>query len=378
MNVESRVKLLKARELEKEDNIAQAADLYMQVYEEADEIWTAAKAGELFLACGNVKKAKEAFENIKGCENYALYDRLINFYVQIKDFSAANDSFIECYPLATKSQKMAFADMLFKNEVFALSEEWYLQAVEKTYADKCPYFIKVPENAQKRRFFANRGLLKADEFYMQGSYKYALPAYVKNSKNSIYCKQRAAECYFMLGDFENAKKYYRELVQQTDDAYYMFMLAECYNSEDIAANTLENAVYWYEYALENGCSLPYYHLGICYQFGRGVEENLQKAEEFYIKGLENHMDKANCLCKLGNICFNKEEYDKATDYYRQAAELNSPRALLNISIGFFEREITYFSYEEIRCFLAKSAALGSRRAYDMLLEINKYVDDEDE
>lgn len=175
----------------------------------------------------------------------------------------------------------------------------------------------------------------------------------------------------MLKDFEKAKNLYRELVQKTDDAYLKFMLAECYNSEEVDVNTFEDALYWYEYALEGGCELVYYHLGLCYQFGRGTEEDLGKAEKMFEEGTKHKVDAGDCYCKLGNLAYMRGDTAKAAEYYRKAAKLNNARALLNIAVGYLNKEIRCFRFDEIKCFLAKAAALGNRRAYDLLKEIER-------
>ena len=360
-----------ARELEKQGKKKEAAENYLKSLKETEEVWPAAKAGELFLDIGEIDKAKKAYNNVIGCGNFALYDHLFNFYVKIKEYERASDMFIDCYPYAPHSKKMEFADKLFSLKAYEEAEMWYLNSIDNVYQDKNPYFTKLGEHNERFGLLSSKSLSKADNYYFQCDYKSALHLYSRLAKNSNYAKIKSAECAFMLKEFEKAKVYYRELVQATDDAYLMFMLAECYNSEDIDTNTLENAVYWYEYALEQGCELCYYHLGICYEFGRGTDENIKKALEMYQKGTEHEVDKANCLCKLGNYYYKNDNPEKAIEYYKQAAGLGNQRALLNIAIAYFESEIPYFSYAEIKCFLAKAAALGSKRAYDMLLTIKE-------
>ncbi len=360
--------LERAKELERLGDKEKAAETYLQASKETGEMWTAGKAGEIYLSLGKIEKAKKAYDNIIDCGLYPLYDYLIDFYLKIKDFDRASELFEQCFPSAAHSKKMIFADKLFKLKAYSHAERWYLNGVNNVYEDKNPYLTKVGESREKIGFIKKKKITKADDYFFQCDYKNALFSYRVSIKTSKYAKTKAAECYFMLKDYDNAKKLYRELVQETDDAYYMFMLAECYNSEDIDVNTLENAVYWYEYSKEMGSKLPCYHLGICYQFGRGTEENLEKAIEMFEMGANEEIDSANCLCKLGNIYYNKGDIEKATNYYRKAAGLGNLRALLNIAIAYFDKKIPIFSFEEIKCFLAKAAALGSKRAYDMFME----------
>ncbi len=355
----------KAKNLEALGEKEKAAELYLKASLTTNEIWTAAKAGELYYELGNIKTAKEAYKSILDCGLYPLYDYLIDFYLKIGEFKEAVKNFNYCYPFATRSKKLLFADKLFDLKAYSYAKSLYLSCVESISEDKNPYFKKLG-SFNKVGFFQSKKLIKADNYFISSNYKSALPIYSSLIKNNLYAKTKTAECYFSLKDYENAKKIYRELVQETDDSYYMFMLAECYNSEDVDVNTLENAVYWYEYSLQLKSIYPYYHLGICYQFGKGTAENLDKAIEMFKLGALKEIDKANCLCKLGNVYYNKGDIDKATSYYKQAAGLGNSRALLNIAITYFENEISIFSYEEILCFLAKAASLGSKRALEML------------
>ncbi len=370
----------RAKELERLGDKEKAAETYLQASKETGEMWTAGKAGDIYLSLGKIEKAKKAYDNIIDCGLYPLYDYLIDFYLKIKDFDRASELFDRCFPSAAHSKKLAFADKLFKLNAFREAEFWYLNSVGNVYDDKNPYLTKAGEYKEKLGFVREKKISKADYYFFQGDYKSALSSYRGSIKTSRYAKTKAAECYFVLKDYDNAKKLYRELVQETDDAYYMFMLAECYNSEDIDVNTLENAIYWFEYSLEMGSKFPCYHLGICYQFGRGTEENLEKAIEMFEMGANEEIDTANCLCKLGNIYYNNGDIEKATKFYRKAAGLGNLRALLNIAIAYFDKEIPIFSYEEIKCFLAKAAALGSKRAYEMLGEVemvNENYDNDD-
>ena len=86
-------------------------------------------------------------------------------------------------------------------------------------------------------------------------------------------------------------------------------------------------------------------------------------------GFRKHIQ--DCYCKLGNLAYMRGETDKAADYYRRAAKLNNARALLNIAIGYLNKEIRCFRFDEVKCFLAKSSALGNRRAFDLLKEIEQ-------
>ena len=361
-----------AKKLEEEGKAEEAAILYEKVFNETDEDWLAIKAGELYRTAGNAQKGRKVIDCVIGCGNPIIYDRLIRFYFDTGDFKGASDLFLEFFTDAVREKRMAFADRLMRAGAFGEAEEWYKSCIENTSYYSYPYLSRTGgEEIGRYGYFVRRALRKGDQSFRNEWYKDALVHYSHAAKVSDYAKRKQAECYFMLKDFEKAKNLYRELVQKTDDAYLKFMLAECYNSEDVDVNTFEDALYWYEYALEGGCDLVYYHLGLCYQFGRGTEEDLEKAEKMFEEGTKHKIDEGDCYCKLGNLAYMRGETDKAAGYYRKAAKLNNARALLNIAIGYLNKEIRCFRFDEVKCFLAKSSALGNRRAFDLLKEIEQ-------
>ena len=361
-----------AKRAEAEGRAEEAAALYEAAYLQTEEDWLAVKAGELYRAAGRVQKGKAVIGRVAGCGNPILYDRLIRFYTDTGDYAGASRLFAELFAGASRQKRMAFADRLLRAGAFAEAEERYKSCIENTSRYSYPYLSATGgEETERYGFFVRRALRKADMHFRAEEYREALPQYAHAAKVSDYAKKKQAECCFMLKDFAKAKELYRELVQKTDDAYFKFMLAECYNSEDVDVNTLEDALYWYEYALEGGCDLVYYHLGLCYQFGRGTEEDLAKAERMFAEGTKHKTDEGDCYCKLGNLAYMRGEAGKAADYYRKAAGLNNARALLNIAIGYLNKEIRCFRFGEVKCFLAKAAALGNRRAYDLLREIGR-------
>ena len=365
-------KIASAKKLEAEGRAAEAAVLYEQAFGETDEDWMAVKAGELYRAAGNAKKGRQVIDRVIGCGNPIIYDRLLRFYFDTGDYKGASDLFSELFTDAVREKRMAFADRLLRAGAFGEAEEWYKTCIEAVVSDPYPYLSATGDaQAEQYGYFVRRALRRGDRHFRRGAYREALAQYAHAAKVSDYAKKKQAECCFLLKDFERAKNLYRELVQKTDDAYFKFMLGECYNSEDVDVNTLEDALYWYEYALEGGCELVYYHLGLCYQFGRGTEEDLAKAEKMFDEGTKYKVDEGDCYCKLGNLAYMRGDTDKAAEHYRKAAKLNNARALLNIAIGYLNKEIRCFRFGEVKCFLAKAAALGSRRAYDLLKELEQ-------
>ena len=132
----------------------------------------------------------------------------------------------------------------------------------------------------------------------------------------------------------------------------------------------EHAAYWYPYELERGNTYAYYPLGLAYQFGYGVEKDLKRAEELYAESTKYAIDRDNCYCKLGNFCYEREEYEKARVFYAKASALNNARSLLNMAIGHLNRDM-YLERNEVACLLAKSAALGNERAAELFYALKR-------
>lgn len=313
-------KIAAAKKLEAEGKAAAAAALYEKAFDETDEDWLAIKAGELYRLAGNAQRGRKVIDRVIGCGNPIIYDRLIRFYFDTGDFKGASELFLEFFTDAVRENRMAFADRLLRAGAFGEAEEWYKSCIENTSYYSYPYLSRTGgEETEKYGYFVRLALRKGDQSFRKEWYKDALIHYSHAAKVSDYAKKKQAECCFMLKDFEKAKNLYRELVQKTDDAYFKFMLAECYNSEEVDVNTFEDALYWYEYALEGGCDLVYYHLGLCYQFGRGTEEDLDKAEKMFSEGAKHKIDEGDCYCKLGNLAYMRGDTDKVAEYYRTAA-----------------------------------------------------------
>lgn len=208
---------------------------------------------------------------------------------------------------------------------------------------------------------------------MYGSrrYKAAAECYLACVKQSNYAMKKLAECYFLLKEYAKAKEVYRQLVQETDDGYLMFMLGECYVYEAANEYAYEHAAYWYQYALDHGNTYAYYPLGIAYQFGRGVEADRKSVEELFEAGTKYAIDRDNCYCKLGNLCYADGKYEKAKEYYEKASVLNNARSLLNLAIGYFNRDLRDLERKQAMCLLAKSAALGNARATELYNNLKK-------
>lgn len=88
------------------------------------------------------------------------------------------------------------------------------------------------------------------------------------------------------------------------------------------AGYFEESMQWAEKAAEKGNGHAYWLLGLCYEHGRGVEEDERKAFEYYTKGSE--LGNANCQHNLANMYLLgngvKKNIKKAAELCRKSAE----------------------------------------------------------
>ena len=280
-------------------------------------------------------------------------------------FQEASRVFAFARPNASYVEKMRFADDFYQEGAYKQAQDWYEECIGEAGEEEYYYSTDIGGVEKDLGEEVLRAMQNADTVYERKAYAAAVNAYLPHVRKSRYAMGKLAECYFFLGDYGKAKAYYRELVQETDEGYFMFMLGECYTYAGDNEYANEHAVYWYQYALEKGCGYAYYPLGIAYQFGRGVEQDETKAEECFKKGLRYAVDRDNCYCKLGNFCYARKEYEKAKEYYEEGAKLNNARSLLNLAIGFFNRDFSGLDRKRVACQLAKAAALGNERAIDL-------------
>lgn len=243
-------------------------------------------------------------------------------------FAKAADVFAFSVPNSSYVQKMQFADKMLKCGAYKEALYWYEECIGVPVVEEYYYFIDVPKYAEAKKQFLKK-------------------------------------------EYRRAMAQYRYFAQEEDDSYAMFMLGECFMHEMGNEYAFEHAVYWYQYALDHGNTYVYYPLGLAYQFGHGVEQDLARAEELYREGTKYAIDRDNCLCKLGNLCYERGEYEKARGYYEKASSLNNARSLLNMAIGYLNRDIRGYEKRQATCYLAKAAALGNERAKELLFALKK-------
>ncbi len=124
--------------------------------------------------------------------------------------------------------------------------------------------------------------------------------------------------------------------EETSNNQLQKNIADCQSGEVVACeqvawvlgmddNMQDQSVYYYEIACDAGSGSACSALGVLYQYGEGVEQNIQHAEHYYQQG---------CIFKEETACYSlgemfsegssaKKDIDQASLYLQQACELSS-------------------------------------------------------
>lgn len=186
------------------------------------------------------------------------------------------------------------------------AERWHKRAVEKECAVATRNFSAwltsnncAQEGIEMLRRAAAANLAYAWEVW--GSIYQEGDGVVKNEAEAVACWERA----FELGRHSAA-------------GFLVFF----YESKQ----DLQNMYLWSRKAADTGCSKGFILLGICYWLGRGVEKDIEKAEEYFEKAAE--LGDPYGLLGLGEQAQITGDFDAAVSYFRRAADRGNTNALI--------------------------------------------------
>ena len=191
--------------------------------------------------------------------------------------------------------------------------EWFTEAAEQGYAE-----------AQ-----SNLGYCYRNGIGVEKDLTKAVEWYTKAAEQDVMDAQSAlGEMYYFSNDYEksvgwNSKAAEHNYVNASAQLY----LGLCYEFGKGVEKDLVKAVGWYSKAAEHGFALGYavsakFNLGLCYEYGKGVEKDLVMAVEWYSKAAKQ--GHAGAQYHLG-LCYGKGEgvekdLGKALEWLSKAAE----------------------------------------------------------
>ena len=132
----------------------------------------------------------------------------------------------------------------------------------------------------------------------------------------------------------------------------------------------------YKQSAEEGYHWAQYHLGALYQFGNGVQQNLEEAVNWYQKAANQGNDNAKkaiqgCaeeLCGVADHYRNQEDYAKALILYQQSAEVGYHWSQVNLGHFYRYGHVVDKSLETAMCWYQKAAVQGNAHAINAIKE----------
>ena len=221
-----------------------------------------------------------------------------------------------------------------------------------------------------------------------------LYAQINNYESAVEWLRRGAELgddgsMFNLGDCygegKGVEKDWHKAVEWYQKAYEI--KGECAGVAALNIGSLfdnngdyESAVEWYRRGAELGDDGAMFNLGVCYEEGKGVEENQSKAREWYRKAYEGKGECAGqAACNIGNLFYNNEYYESAVEWYRRGAELGDDESMLSLGECYEEGEGVEEDKNEAKTWYQKVyegrgevAGYAARCIGNLYLQINNY------
>lgn len=131
------------------------------------------------------------------------------------------------------------------------------------------------------------------------------------------------------GDLEEGLPLLESYLSKNDDADILNWLAELYrpmNLYDFERKDVQKALSYLNKAASLGSAEAYGTLGLMHEFGLGIDENKDKANEFYLKALEFNENEPSALKGLARF-YEKGLYGgtkaKAKLFYQRAEQYES-------------------------------------------------------
>ena len=113
-------------------------------------------------------------------------------------------------------------------------------------------------------------------------------------------------------------------------------------------------------------------VGLCYEMGQGVAEDIQKATEYYRQAAEN--GNVTAMCNLGYCYYTgigvEEDDDEAVKWFQKAADRGQPRALFLLGECYEEGHGVQADEAMARSLYRQAANLGFRGAKDALRRLD--------
>jgi len=158
-----------------------------------------------------------------------------------------------------------------------------------------------------------------------------------------------------------------QLIKYPNDALHYYALGQAYKNID----NIEKA----EYNWLNSISLDSTNWKVYNQLGWNVyykNGDYDKAENLFLKGLNNYSDSPYLLHSLGEVYIKKNDYGKAIDQFNKAIEIDSTHSFSYLSLAQVYEELKdpiFIDYYQ------KAAEMGEKDAQKWLRNNKKLIDE---
>ncbi|PKK65004.1 kinase-like protein [Rhizophagus irregularis] len=248
-----------------------------------------------------LKQAKKLFDEISGLTIEKIVDKLITLLIKVQDKRGYN--FMETNQFI--NQCINLYDQIPSNDIF----NWLVN------------------NQTKPQYIFLLGFLYYNGIIIENNIHEAFKLFSKASEDNYHIAQVYLSKCYQLGtgteiNIPLAIICLRNAIGNNSICAQLY-LGNLYEEGTARTNVdLKKAFYWYEKAANNGNSSALYHLGKCYQFGKGIEKNPSKAFEIYKKSAEQENINAQFL--IGRCYYRGIGTDidhvKAFELFKIAAE----------------------------------------------------------
>ena len=142
----------------------------------------------------------------------------------------------------------------------------------------------------------------------------------------------------------------------------------CYLKKDYDA-----ALQWWRRAAKHNMAAAQYNIGLCYERGTGVKQNMKTAIGWYEKAADQNFPGAQynlayCYAEGKGV---KQDYKKAFEWWRAAAGLGLPEAQYSVGWCYYEGKGVKQDYDEALKWYRLAAEQGNSDAIAALSELGE-------
>lgn len=207
--------------------------------------------------------------------------------------------------------------------------------VEQSYEKAISWYLIAAENGSVEAQ-VSLGLLYERGEGVEQSYEEAAKRYsLAVEQGSVDAKCNLARLYAFGKGVERSKNEVLRLLDgYVDREKELYLIGRIFYEGVEVEKSYEEAVNWWNLAVEKGCIDAEYMLGFCFEKGQGVELSYVEALKWYLKVAENKYA-TDAHNKVGFFYENglgvEQSYEEAIKWYRKAIDVGNKDAMFNLA-----------------------------------------------